>query len=304
MYRIGNKRIALYGDIEFDSRTAKIKSTLERCGLCVDYIIDKRYLHLKTDSKRVAFEEFKRASLCKGNDWVIVLCFYSVSTHTAVADELHNDGFSQIVFLPEYGDADINLAHVMRIFFTHMLYGDLLIDSLLPNYLEIRNTVSRVDCIIAEYGEGEYFSTYISISMLYIGIEKHNVFGPVTDGYLRSVQDKHISTYESHNELFRYIFGGGAWPECYAKHFSFGRDPQKVVFERKSIYLWMMQMSFDDPDFWKDAPIPVVWNPKGHFNILDGHHRASFLYNAGAKRVPVIMTKNDFNAYREFMATR
>ncbi len=305
MFTLKNKFFALYGDIQIGARTSRIVAAIESCGLQVRFIIDKKFANsYNAFSTKISLEDFESRAANAKNKWVIVLCFFNISTHMVVSESLHRRGFDQLVFVPGYNVVDYNQAHTMRSFFNRLLYGNICNEELLPDYIDLCISDAHCNEIISKYGGGRYVSIYAPITLLYIGIESENFFGRISDEYLLSVQDKHISAYETHNELFRYVFCGGNWPEHYANHFSFGRDPQIVVEDRKKVFTGMLHMTFNDPNYWRDAPLPVKWNPIGHFNLLDGHHRASFLYNFGARRVPVVMTDDDFCAYRSFVNVR
>ena len=47
-------------------------------------------------------------------------------------------------------------------------------------------------------------------------------------------------------------------------------------------------------DYFIESSAYVRWNEKGYFNIIDGHHRASYLAYKGYQLIPVRMDKGDF----------
>lgn len=49
--------------------------------------------------------------------------------------------------------------------------------------------------------------------------------------------------------------------------------------------------------FFVQHPAVGAWNENGFFNLLDGHHRSSFLYNAGYRYIPVQITKEDYKKW-------
>jgi SAM-dependent methyltransferase len=49
--------------------------------------------------------------------------------------------------------------------------------------------------------------------------------------------------------------------------------------------------------FERDLAVSVEYNPRGYFNVRDGHHRTAFLLCRGARRIPVRMTLADRMAW-------
>lgn len=46
-------------------------------------------------------------------------------------------------------------------------------------------------------------------------------------------------------------------------------------------------------DFFLDSAPKVIWNEKGYFNILDGHHRVMYLFYKGVWDIPVKICEKD-----------
>ncbi|OZB98371.1 methyltransferase domain-containing protein [Paenibacillus sp. XY044] len=107
-----------------------------------------------------------------------------------------------------------------------------------------------------------------------------------------------------HRELYRYFLGErGTAPDAYLDwyeqiHATRGLSPpmsgNELLNQRRLEYGNMRSGLHSGSDFFFEHPIKVRWNPAGYFNILDGHHRASFLYCLGFRRIPVRISLQDY----------
>ncbi|MFR2694497.1 MAG: hypothetical protein ACLTBV_31760 [Enterocloster bolteae] len=50
-------------------------------------------------------------------------------------------------------------------------------------------------------------------------------------------------------------------------------------------------------DFFINHPAKAKWNSKGYFNLIDGHHRTTFLYYSGITKIPVQITRGDYESW-------
>ncbi|GIO67408.1 class I SAM-dependent methyltransferase [Paenibacillus cookii] len=111
-----------------------------------------------------------------------------------------------------------------------------------------------------------------------------------------------IMRFEPHRELFRYFLGQSASPKPYLEwyrmiHVTRGLEPPmspgQLLRQRKREFENMKKGLADNSSFFYDHPIEVVYHPSGYFNMKDGHHRASFLYCCGVRRVFARMSAED-----------
>lgn len=65
------------------------------------------------------------------------------------------------------------------------------------------------------------------------------------------------------------------------------------VVNRMQVYNGMESVSKMGDGFFRARPVQVEWNPKGYFNIVDGHHRTCFYVAKGISLIPAVMSKED-----------
>ncbi|GIO88647.1 hypothetical protein J25TS5_55790 [Paenibacillus faecis] len=112
---------------------------------------------------------------------------------------------------------------------------------------------------------------------------------------------------EPHRELFRYFYGeSGASPEPYLAwyeriHHLRGvappMDREGLLNQKRMEYVNMRSYLQNDPGYFTEHPPLVTYRTPGRFNIQDGHHRAVFLYCSGLRRIPVRMTRADYETW-------
>lgn len=117
-----------------------------------------------------------------------------------------------------------------------------------------------------------------------------------------------------HIKLFRYLMGQpNAAPDEYLTWYHLinlfmNRPPRYtqsgILNKRKKQYtLWKKELETGSDYFYKNPP-EAVYNPKGYFNLDDGHHRSVFLYTQGMKKIYVRMKKQDYEFWINKKAER
>ncbi|MFH5187558.1 methyltransferase domain-containing protein [Paenibacillus sp. TAB 01] len=104
-------------------------------------------------------------------------------------------------------------------------------------------------------------------------------------------------------ELFDYLSGASEnYPSAYLKLFKATSDSQaeKVLMMRKEFYDKQMSILQQGFSYYKEhtQPITVKYDKnRGFFSVIDGLHRATFLYSKGVRHIYAMMSLNDYNAY-------
>ncbi|WP_410769033.1 class I SAM-dependent methyltransferase [Fontibacillus sp. BL9] len=119
--------------------------------------------------------------------------------------------------------------------------------------------------------------------------------------------DISIIRLEPHRVLFRYLMGDPAataepYLDWYAKiHELRGQSPEldnkELLMQRRMEFINMRDYLQTGSSFFGDHPVQVSYRTPGRFNIHDGHHRASFLYCSGLRRIPVRMPEPDYERW-------
>ncbi|MET3546508.1 SAM-dependent methyltransferase [Paenibacillus favisporus] len=166
------------------------------------------------------------------------------------------------------------------------------------------------------HGAGrDYVVTEIPVELLFTELD---VRSARTDHLIESFTDRwyehhlqyadiSIMRFVPHRELYRYFAEEpGAAPDAYLDwyeqiHVTRGITPlmaQKELLNQRRLEYDNMQSELrSGPDFFFDHPVKAKWNPAGYFNVLDGHHRACFLYCLGFRRIPVRLPLQDYTVW-------
>jgi 2-polyprenyl-3-methyl-5-hydroxy-6-metoxy-1,4-benzoquinol methylase len=156
---------------------------------------------------------------------------------------------------------------------------DLVNDNIItPIPIELLRVVSTV-----EYSNGQ--------SLLSVEVIKNNPM------------DYQIYRSPYYTELFDYLSGASdLYPSTYLGLFQATEESQanKVLMMRKEFYDKHMNLLNKGFSYYKDhnEPITVKYmKENGAFNVIDGLHRATFLYTKGVRHVYAMMSLEDYNAY-------
>ncbi|KEI90373.1 hypothetical protein N493_13080 [Clostridium botulinum B2 433] len=106
-----------------------------------------------------------------------------------------------------------------------------------------------------------------------------------------------------YTELFEYLSGeSDKYPANYMNLFHINEvsHADKVLIMRREFYDKHMKLLQKGFSYYKDhcEPIVVKYNKDGgFFSIIDGLHRATFLYSKGIRHIYAMMSYDDYNAY-------
>ena len=112
-----------------------------------------------------------------------------------------------------------------------------------------------------------------------------------------------------HGDLYRFFRGGRVDGDASAAYYDWFRNAYELLGKKppfsyegmidrrdKECQIW--SKTFSDTRSWAKYPVEGVWNKRGYFNLRDGHHRTSFLYCSGFRRIPMKMTTSDYLEWR------
>ncbi|RAR44576.1 bifunctional 2-polyprenyl-6-hydroxyphenol methylase/3-demethylubiquinol 3-O-methyltransferase UbiG [Paenibacillus sp. MDMC362] len=116
--------------------------------------------------------------------------------------------------------------------------------------------------------------------------------------------DMPIMRFNSHKSLYRYFMNEQASPSAYLDwykkiYITRGIEPplkdEKLIAFRKDQFHMMKADLSSSGDFLHINPPLVKFNRAGgYFNLKDGHHRSTFLYCQGKRRIKVKMSNEDY----------
>ncbi len=119
--------------------------------------------------------------------------------------------------------------------------------------------------------------------------------------------DLPLARLRPHLELFEFLSGRGARPQAYLDwyekiHRSRGLEPplsaEQLLSRRFTEFRKMERAITSWESFFHQFPVTVSFNPRGYFNIADGHHRAAFLFARGWRTVPCRLPRHQLGAWK------
>jgi hypothetical protein len=123
-------------------------------------------------------------------------------------------------------------------------------------------------------------------------------------------EDVAVAAMFPHLEFFEYLAGdANGNPDFYVEDFivytaqrngqyaTTERWKENVIQNRTMVHEQMnLAWELDREFFVRNAP-EAAWNPRGHFNLTSGKHRATFLVSKGCKFIALSMSADDYAQY-------
>jgi len=115
-----------------------------------------------------------------------------------------------------------------------------------------------------------------------------------------------IISFEPYRNLYLFFMQGIEYPFIYCEWFqklyiSRGMKSgytDELLIEKRFREFEIMQHELNcGMDFFINHPAKAKWNSKGYFNLIDGHHRTTFLYYSGITKIPVQITRGDYESW-------
>ena len=231
---------------------------------------------------------------------IVIICLANGLLHKTVADQLYQAGYRYIVFLP----LEYNLCTKMK-------------EQLTNQYNIITNPITEVDEINIIYNyekyktfdfqctnaileeDKDYVTVLINLEIL------HSVSYDLCEGDKTKIfskpeyRDINIAQHP-YNDLYSFFN-----VESDSLHRYFGTlelkreedEKREELNKRENLYrIFKTELQKGMNFFVSSAPM-VVMNPKGYFNLAQGHHRTLFLLNEQYTLFPVKMKINDFKVW-------
>lgn len=236
-------------------------------------------------------------TLEKKKEVVVVICLSDGMLHREVAETVYSYGFEKILFLPmEYQISSVE-KKILTNRYNRLLAGEDVYEEI-ENYTIYRRlrwedgAVIRNEekCIVAWVGQEILFSE--DVERWTGDLSKVNV---VNDGV-----DVNLNTYCWIHEL--YDFFDGKRNECnnYLKIYGLQQGDQnatKKIRDKERLYLSLKKEIGKGSDFFIEAAPEVMWNEKGYFNLVGGHHRTVFQQHRGNISYPVRIKNEDYQIW-------
>lgn len=262
---------------------------LQEMNFNVSLVIDKEPDKVKKEYRCqvVCFDEVNWQEM---QDAVVIICLQNGLLHDELAESIHKKGNNQIIFLPtvkKYNYRDDMLGCYQKLFENNWS-----VDAVIPSYNEMvirHNSIQIID-------DDNAMVTFWA-SMEYVFSSRQSDNGKA-DLYF----NRHISCLKPYITLFNYMDGGKKFPNEYLEIFRDNNEEQQKLL-RDRVKLWNVyeeKINTDFEYFIATAPV-VLWDIEhNHFKIVDGHHRAVYLFLQGWYNIPLRASKKDLKKYEEY----
>ncbi len=299
--------IMLYG---FSSRGIPIYEQLKEAGYNVRGFFDQNAEKLR---KRVGADIWtvKEYDIRGKKDIVVVICFENAIEQNKVAHDLFQNGFEKIVYLPMGTEYSQDISKQMRKIYNLLLEGNYGLLKEIPEYAEIKAQCNIWDIIKKENG---YYTVWIPIEYVYsdniirIPYAEKKRNNREFIAFVHRYLDIPLYTIYMYHSLYQYFMGQGELDENYFrfqdlqdKRESFESYREGLLKDRYQLYRIYDQEFNRGTSFFIDSAPRAIWNKKGYFNLMDGHHRSAFLYTMGYTSLPLTMEEEDYNMYKEYV---
>lgn len=138
-----------------------------------------------------------------------------------------------------------------------------------------------------------YIVVYVSYELLYTSI----IDPDIQNKSLLKYSDVPMLAHNAYLGLFQYLCNG-EYTEGAEEYKKIYGERQEYPFTKdhifKNRYNLFMSLVADESFDIEDAPLEVQWNENGYFNIQDGQHRAIYYYLRQMRRIPVRISKDDY----------
>lgn len=229
---------------------------------------------------------------------IVIICLSAGNEHRQIADDLYENGYKKIVFLP----LNYSMPYTMKIRLTQ-LYNRALIGEAIWNDVKEYDEYVRIewrDAAVIREDKG-WIWVWINQEILF-SEDYFNWKGDkkkihlVNDGV-----DTNLNAYYWYHELFDYI--DGIRPDCqeYLSIFNMQQGSKagtEKLYDREKLVADLNQKLSYGLEFFIEAASEAIWNSKGYFNLCGGHHRTVFLQHKGYVYYPVKMQKEDYIVWK------
>lgn len=289
------KKIYLYGE---NPTSFNARNMLGAYHYTYGGLIDRKFINTDDSQNKIAIRDIQKFDNI--DNTIFVLCLSDGVKHAKIAENLNSYGVENIIYYPTEENVSYEYAHVMRKAYVDFMCGDIKdITYMLPSY----SLMHANKDIIRRTSNNVHF--FCEINLLYCATETvlkstiNEIEKPLR-GKLMKYVDIPLTDLRPATELFQYLSGRtDSNIESYLSvHRSSELEKKELLENRKKLFEIFEYKYKYERSFFADSPSKVVWNNAGHFNVIDGTHRALYLYSKGVKKVPVVCSENDFREYR------
>lgn len=281
MLEVEGKSFWIYGYNDDFGRIDEIKNNCEKAGNVFEGVIDNNALEGKC--RIVSYDQFQNKYATNKERIIIFINLRDGNKHIDIANELTNDGYMNVIYLPIGNEFSVPVSREMRKKYNEYLYGQV------QNLPEMNG-----QDLICEYGD--YISFWMDVELLFSDVTSNK---DIEEEYkVDKYYNCRITELNYYFELYDYFYSGGEYPVTYLKNSLMGRDPETFLENRRKLFDTHKDLISNDPLSMEYSPILIMWDEKDKdFKIKDGYHRIVSMIRNDYAKVPVICKKWEYDRY-------
>ena len=277
------KSILLYGYSQYDLVKTKYAELL-KAGYAVEGYIDQNAGEIvlegnvpcwKLNELPIPVYERKRR--------LVIVLLQNAQKHEQIALQLQQAGFDYVLFLPR----QFNTVEQKCIYeiYNKFLMGEF---ESLENVPVVDKVIGR-EHIPREYAvvTGKSMVVYLPIAIVFEYQQDEN-------DSLRNIKYSRL-----YRQLYDYISGRRFECDDYLKFMGATTSEQKnrLLSDRCQLFYRFEHENNIGSEYFVQSAAIARWNTEGYFNIIDGHHRVTYLAYKGYSFVPVRISMADYSCW-------
>lgn len=285
-------------------------------GFKIAYFIDKKANEIgnrvSLDNGEVAVYSVEEAPTEHREEFIVYIAVRNAQEQTKCVELARKQGYQKLIYLPlckKTNDTAEGIDALMHIY-NEIGAGRIVTDMPCPKQSYFREQEIYKDTAIIR--RDREVVCYVPLDLIfYHNVEQidrlSSIYGITRDRAIDiKYSDRPFSQMDFYKDCFSFFFNGTGDIQKYMdvvmrisndlKQRS-SPENQEWLDDRKHVVGTMVDKTYYEQNYWKNAAIPIVWNKKGFFNIQDGVHRymtASMLY---MKKIPTRMTIEDYETW-------
>lgn len=274
----------------------------------------KGFIDIMEKEWKLKVPVFHMDTISISSDDIVIISLQNGLLHESIAETLYRAGYRKIVYLPMNAIAAGGLTSKMFHNYSQLYMDDIPILSF-PYYEKMFQYYAGTNTILWESHNLVVVSAPIKLvysCMQRIPSKRH----PFAVYYRQDVlpdsssfkYDCNIAMNTMYYNLFRYLdnqnekVSEGALNEYLENNTPQQYDKEQYAFfeDRRKLFELFEKKYGEGMDFFISSAPPAMFNKKGYLNLLDGHHRCCYLAYKGMKRIPILLTREDYNQFTLF----
>ena len=303
-YELNNElKIVIYGVNEQSRRLAKLLLSM---NYEIILFLDRRAEELK-EVEGIHVQELSDFTVSKIEKKIcIIIALNNAMQHDEIAADLFDKGINKIIFVPMEFKYYEKFACQLREAYNQILLGNIEEINEIPYYETLICDSSNSKDVKSVWSENEkYLTVKVMADIVYTSAKEELELIGRAD--FLPMADMPLMMLRQFQNMFEYFWGGAEFGNLQEYLSDYGVNScnytnsytdEQIILQRAQLYeLWNEHFSEGLEFFVLSAPL-AKWNDNGYFNLTDGHHRLIFLLKKGLHYLPIRISRQDWDKWR------